>query len=148
MWKRPNPLKAATITIKGSGPSLASQVPEGIVNPKTYVAAAKFLNDVAANEIQYGCNPDFTDWQEGGPEVFKEEFKKQFQAYSQGDYPFSRRLEAGESVRTWWEKFLGTQNAGLIAVSMLEMIAIRELTTVLLAGGRDQDVLDNAAFHS
>jgi hypothetical protein len=44
-------------------------------------------------------------------------FKQQFTAHAQGAYPFNVPVGPGQTPLEWWRTFVGTENAGFIAVS-------------------------------
>lgn len=103
-----------TITVPGTEKPKA--VPEGINHPRTFLAVANFIAQVAEDEILFGDDPIFTDYKEDG-EKFTADIKEQVAGYALGHYPFNDPLKPGQSVLEWWERLRGTTNAGLLAVS-------------------------------
>ncbi|KAF7791186.1 hypothetical protein EIP86_002198 [Pleurotus ostreatoroseus] len=122
VWKKAHALKGPTITINGK--SLGDQVPKGVRNPRAFLAVANFVSEAAWNEIQEGCNPEFTQWRTRTSHQFSTAIKEQFKAYSLGYSPFNGSLAENETPRAWWEKFRGTANAGLLAAVAIKLYSI------------------------
>lgn len=96
--------------------ALNQQVPEGVKHPKTFLAVARFVAQVAANEINHGINPAFTEWRSRGGNAFQAAIRQQFIAYSHGHFPFNAPVVKDQGIAAWWMAFRGAENASLLGV--------------------------------
>ncbi|KAG5635387.1 hypothetical protein H0H81_011463, partial [Sphagnurus paluster] len=61
-------------------------------------------------------------WKEK-PKSFTRAYQAQFTAYAQGAYPFTTPLGPGQSPMQWWEAYVGTENAGILAAIATKLYA-------------------------
>ena len=112
IFNKPNPL-SFNIVIPRKGPS---EVPPGVQNPRTFLEVAIYVFDMLVQEVEYGVDPLLIAFRKRKA-LFSASFKQQFTAYAQGAYPFNVPVGPGQTPIEWWRAFVGTENAGIIAVS-------------------------------
>lgn len=105
-----------TLALKGHGTPTAELVPNGIKHPKSFLRTAKFLNNVALQEILHGDNPTFMKWK-ADPKGFRTALYNQLKSYGLGFFPFNTPVGANQTMLDWWRLFTGSENTELIAVS-------------------------------
>ena len=112
IFNKPNPL-SFNIILPSKG---QSEVPPGIQNPRTFLEVARYVFDILVQEVESGVDPVLIAFRKRKA-LFSANFKQQFTAYAQGAYPFNVPVGPGQTPLEWWKAFVGTENAGIIAVS-------------------------------
>lgn len=116
IFNKPNPL-SFNIVLPRKGPS---EVPPGIQNPRTFLEVAQYVFDMLVQEVEHGVDPLLVAFRKRKT-LFSVTFKQQFTAYAQGAYPFNVPVGPGQTPLEWWRAFVGTENAGIIAVSHIPL---------------------------
>ena len=116
IFNKPNPL-SFNIVLPRKGPS---EVPPGIQNPRTFLEVAQYVFDMLVQEVEHGVDPLLVAFRKRKT-LFSVTFKQQFTAYAQGAYPFNVPAGPGQTPLEWWRAFVGTENAGIIAVSHIPL---------------------------
>jgi hypothetical protein len=114
IFNKPNPL-SFNIVLPRKEPS---EVPPGVQNPRTFLEVATYVFDILVQEVEYGVDPLLVAFRKRKT-LFSASFKQQFTVYAQleGAYPFNVPVGPGQTPLEWWRAFVGTENAGIIAVS-------------------------------
>ncbi|KAG5648450.1 hypothetical protein H0H81_007052, partial [Sphagnurus paluster] len=99
-----------------------SAIPPGIRNLKTFEAVGAYLLKLLVDEIYHGSDQHLAQWKEK-PKSFTRAYQAQFTAYAQGAYPFTTLLGPGQSPMQWWEAYVGTENAGILAAIATKLYA-------------------------
>lgn len=128
IFNKPNPL-SFNIVLPRKGPS---EVPPGIQNPRTFLEVATYVFDILVQEVEYGVDPFLVAFRKRKA-LFSASFKQQFTAYAQGAYPFNVPVGPGQTPLEWWKAFVGTENAGIIAVSNHHTIKASTVLTFWLS---------------
>lgn len=112
-----NPNRLA-FTIKLPMPSDSQpSVPLGVRHPKTFVEVGTYLHHLLVIEIAHGSNPFLLRFK-NKPSALVRTFKTQYTAYAQGIHPFGVPLGPGQTPREYWCIFEGTEDGGVLAVSV------------------------------
>ncbi|KAJ7758880.1 ribonuclease H-like domain-containing protein [Mycena maculata] len=120
IFKRPNPLASATITIPGK--NKAPEPPIGVKNAKTFFTVAQYLFDQAVIEIEHGIDPTLMAYRKKKT-AFSGKFKQQFAAYAQGEFPFNSPLGSMRPI-DWWCALERSEHGGIIVSLALKLYSV------------------------